>query len=153
MIILKEHKMVGYEDQSIVQELLRIYLRQLVSTRSHSLPGARVDGNLRCLSGYAGVHIHTSRRSRKWGRSSADSVLKALQPSHGAGATQIQTWPSWPALWLLNWKRMCQPWTLLMPWIRHSERIQRKGCQAVECKLKLCLSFWTSTAKVAIISF
>ena len=43
------------------------------------------------VSGYAGVHIHTSRRSRKWGRSSADSVLKALQPIHGAGATQIQT--------------------------------------------------------------
>ena len=65
--------MVGYDDQSIVQELSRIYLRQFVSTRSHSLPGARLDGNLRCLSGYSGVNIHTSRSSRKWGRSSADS--------------------------------------------------------------------------------
>ena len=83
--------MVGNDDQSIVQELSIIYLRQFVSTRSHSLLGARLDGNLRCLSGYSGVHSHTSRRSRKWGRSSADSVLKALQPSHGAGATQIQT--------------------------------------------------------------
>ena len=83
--------MVRYDDQSIVPELSRIYLRQLVSTRSHSLPGARVDGNLRWLSGYSGVHIHASLRSRKSGRSSADSDLKALQPIHGAGATQIRT--------------------------------------------------------------